>query len=282
MYMYTLFKVCYLGTQYHGSQRQPELHTIEGEILRALHSKGYIDDESYKKLQIHSAGRTDAGVHARGMAYGVYNPREVFYPIEVNTALPEDIIIWSSGLSSLKKDTPTIHPRYQALQRQYKYFYVDSKQHLDSSLVSDVTKRLCGTHDFQNLSKYDENTNTIRTVDEINATKAGTVWVFDFKARSFLWHQIRKMMRVILNIGLHHWPLETVDSLLDPENREYSTKVEPVPPEGLILWDVLYPDSMKFQNCTKSIQRMDSLMDTWLEGIKLKQKILEEILHSFQ
>ncbi len=92
---YILIKVFYFGEHYHGSQRQPNLQTIEGNILYALHNKGYLSDKHYEDQIIHSAGRTDAGVHSRGMTYGFYNLRENFHPIEVNLSLPEDIIIWS-------------------------------------------------------------------------------------------------------------------------------------------------------------------------------------------
>ena len=119
MTKYTLFKTCYFGDKYYGSQRQPELHTIEGELLRALHNKAYINDNQLKMQEIHSAGRTDAGVHARGMTYGFFNQRESFHPIEVNTVLPEDILIWSSVTIDQIDDVMQYHPRFQARKREY-------------------------------------------------------------------------------------------------------------------------------------------------------------------
>jgi tRNA pseudouridine38-40 synthase len=282
MHNYTLFKGFYYGTNYHGSQRQPGLRTIEGEILQALHSKGYINDTQFGKQEIHSAGRTDAGVHARGMTYGIFNQRDKFYPIEVNTVLPDDIIIWSSGITSLYECIPTIHPRYQAIQRHYKYFYVDAQQQLDSSIVHQVISKMSGTHDFRNFSKYEENTNTVRTVDDIIAQKIGIIWIFDFKARSFLWHQIRKMVRTILLIGSNEWPLDTIDSLFGVHNPDFASKIEPVPPEGLILWNITYPKEMEFQNCSKSILRIQEQLDLWTEGLNQKQSMFREIRGSFQ
>ncbi|MHA1112285.1 MAG: tRNA pseudouridine(38-40) synthase TruA [Promethearchaeota archaeon] len=280
---YTLFKVYYFGEHYHGSQRQPKLPTIEGKLLNALNNKGYLSDEHYKDQIIHSAGRTDAGVHSRGMTYGFYTQRDVFYPIEVNTSLPEEIIIWSSGSSDLNDDnSPKVHPRYQALQRHYKYFFLDSQHVLNLDIVHETIDNLTGTHDFRNFSKFEQDKNTVRTVDQISVETVGNLWIFDFKAKSFLWNQIRKMVRVIIQIGSKQWLSEVLISLFNPRDLKYALKVEPVSPNGLILWDVTYPSHMEFQHCKKSIQKLNSHHSSWVDELKIKKSLLDRINDSFQ
>ncbi len=278
---YTLFKVFYIGDMYHGSQRQPELHTIEGKLLNALYKKAYIDDEDYKKQVIHSAGRTDAGVHARGMTYGFFNQRKKFHPIEVNTALPEDIIIWGVTNSELKDNIPLIHPRYQATQRHYKYFIVDSNGILNQEIMQDCVKTLSGTHDFRNFSKNEEKTDTNRTVDEINIENYGDLWVFNFHARSFLWHQIRNMMRVMIQIGSQKWEMSILSSLLDPSDKKFALKIEPMLPNGLILWDVFYPE-ITFEKCAASYAKLIRVLNKWLYDLNIRTKILDSVKSSFE
>lgn len=280
---YTLFKVFYIGEHYHGSQRQPKLKTIEGKLLNALHNKGYLSDEHYKDQIIHSAGRTDAGVHSRGMTFGFYNQRDVFYPIEVNTDTPEEIIVWSSGTSDLNDDNiPKVHPRYQAHQRHYKYFFLDSHHLLNPDIVQETINNLTGTHDFRNFSKFEQDKITIRTVDQIRVETIGDLWIFDFKAKSFLWNQIRKMMRVIIQIGSQQWHSEVLISLFNPHDLKYALKVEPLSPNGLIIWDVTYPSHMEFQICRKSIQKLSSHLSSWIDELILKKSLLNRVRDSFQ
>ncbi|MBN2156597.1 MAG: tRNA pseudouridine(38-40) synthase TruA [Candidatus Lokiarchaeota archaeon] len=279
---YILFKTFYLGDDYYGSQRQPDLLTVEGAILKALHKKGYLSDAHYEDQIIHSAGRTDAGVHARAMTYGFFNQREDFHPMEVNTALPDTILIWSATKILVINEIPTIHPRFQALQRQYKFFVQDVNQKLNTSLVRRVVTQLTGTHDFRNFAKTHPNTNTIRTIDKIEFQRKQHIWEFDFQAKSFLWNQIRKMMRVILEVGKSNWSFDVVHSLLDPNNTSYATKLEPLAPEGLILWNILYPSGVKFQNCEISVQKLNNLVSTWIQYHQVRELFLKQIQSSFK
>jgi len=279
--VYTLCKVFYLGENYNGSQRQPKLRTIEGELLNVLHQKQYISDDLYKNQIIHSAGRTDTGVHARAMVYGFYNQREVFYPMEVNSVLANDILIWSSCNVELVDDLPSVHPRYQALCRQYKYFLVDSQQQLQFPLVQSTIEKLSGTHDFRNFSKLEMKTNTIRTVDSIAVEKNEYIWVFNFVAKSFLWNQIRKMMRVITHIGKKEWSMEVLDSLFDPKDRTVASKLEPMPPNGLILWDIFYPSYLEFRNCNRSVEKLKSLLMSWRDSLYTQESLLQRLHNSF-
>ncbi len=282
MTKYTLFKVWYFGTNYHGSQRQPGLHTIEGEILRALHVKGYINDEQLSKQSIHSAGRTDAGVHARSMTYGIFNQRDNFYPIEVNSSLPEDIIIWSSMLVNNFENLMDFHPRYQASQREYRYFYLDSLKELNLKLINSSLSKLTGTHDFRNYSKLEENKNTVRTVDKIEFEQFGDLFIFKFIAKSFLWHQIRKMMRVLIQIGKSSWTKNVINSLFDPGDTLYSLKIEPVDAGGLVLWDIMYPSYIIFQDCMKSKEKLHNRLSAWIEKWKFEQTMSEYLKKSLQ
>ena len=60
----TALKIAYIGTHFHGFQRQPDVRTVEEELIYHLRKLGYIDDLKASRFRI--AGRTDAGVHSLG------------------------------------------------------------------------------------------------------------------------------------------------------------------------------------------------------------------------
>jgi len=274
---YRYIKFFYLGTNYHGIQRQPNLPTVENSLIKALQDSGYIPPEGdLQKPPLLLAGRTDKGVHARGMVAAFLNKKENFYPMEVNKNLPRDIIIWADAeipnfgfqyykpsIKTNQKEIDIIsrvpHPRHNAIYRKYKYFLFTQGE-LDIEAMKAGAAKLIGKHDFSNLCKNEPGRNPIRKLDSIKITSPksigefGTLWEFEFTALSFLWKQIRKTIRVLFNIGMREWDLDTLDSILDPKNIEWRIKLQPMPPEFLVLWDVVYPEWVKFKTSKQALK----------------------------
>ena len=117
----TALKIGYIGTNFHGFQRQPDLRTVEEELIYHLRKLGYIDD--LKKSRFRIAGRTDAGVHSLGNVISFQSEKEVRVN-EINNSLPEDIQILAKAPVRFG-----FKPRY-AEMRQYRY--VLFKSDLDS------------------------------------------------------------------------------------------------------------------------------------------------------
>ena len=105
-------KIAYLGTDYHGFQRQPNLTTVEGEILSALDETGVVADVN--KCGFGVAGRTDRGVHSLGNVITFLTEEEVRIN-QLNNALPKSIRVLAQAKVPLH-----FKVRY-ALNRHYRY-----------------------------------------------------------------------------------------------------------------------------------------------------------------
>lgn len=222
-------KVAYLGTDFHGFQRQPGLRTVEDEILQALKKVNLIDN--IQKCGFGIAGRTDRGVHALGNVVSFLTDKKVFIN-QINDVFPTDIKIL--GLAKVPLNFKT---RYAA-QRWYRYLFVNENVQfsIDLNKMALASQIFKGTHDFSNFSKRSEK-NPVRTIKQVHVYKHKDAILVDVIGDSFLWNMVRKMVSVILNVGKGVFNVEDVSKFLDPQN---SVSIKPAAPEGLILMDVVY------------------------------------------
>lgn len=224
------FKIAYIGTDFYGFQRQPNLPTIEGELLKAF-DKADIMDNPYKS-NYSIAGRTDRGVHSLGNVIS-FNTNSNITINQINYYLPATIQI--IGKTEVPQE---FKPRF-AEYRHYKYiFTIDpfNEKMWDLQLMKDTAERLKGTHNFHNFSKKSERT-PIRNIKEINIKQNGHLIVIDVIGESFLWNMVRKIITIITMIGKKEMEYNQIDQLLDPD---IYIPITPAPPEGLILMDVKY------------------------------------------
>ena len=151
----TALKIGYIGTNFHGFQRQPDLRTVEEELIYHLRKLGYIDD--LKKSRFRIAGRTDAGVHSLGNVISFQSEKEVRVN-EINNSLPDDIQILAKAPVRFG-----FKPRY-AEMRQYRYLLF--RDDLDIDKLNEVAEVFKGTHNFTNFTKRFQKTTT-RTIADI-------------------------------------------------------------------------------------------------------------------
>jgi tRNA pseudouridine38-40 synthase len=226
------FKLAYMGTGFHGFQRQPDFPTVEGELLKAFKKVGIMDDTESFHYSI--AGRTDRGVHALGNVVSVKTDSNATIN-QINYYLPATIQIIG------KAEVPDgFKPRY-AEYRHYKYvFFKDpyDEKVLNLKKMQDASKILEGSHNFQNFSKRCERTPT-RNVKELKVSQNKMFTIIDVVGESFLWNMVRKMVKVITTVGKEEMDKKEVFKLLNPD---IYASITPVPPEGLILMDVKYKD----------------------------------------
>ncbi|MDL2271067.1 tRNA pseudouridine(38-40) synthase TruA [Methanobrevibacter sp. OttesenSCG-928-I08] len=240
----TALKIGYIGSNFHGFQRQPNLRTVEEELIYHLKKLGYITDLKESRFRI--AGRTDAGVHSLGNVISFQSEKEVLVN-QINNSLPDDIQILAKAPVRFG-----FKPRY-AKMRHYRYILLQEK--LDIDLLYKVAKMFEGTHDFTNFTKRYQKTTT-RTIEKINIQKIdipnennnnlpdlnatySPIFV-DIYGESFLWNMVRKMMRVFVDVSLNKLSLGDVYKFLNPKKdapREYIKVLEP---EFLILMDIEY------------------------------------------
>jgi len=149
-------KIAYIGTHFHGFQRQPNLRTIEGEIIFTLKKLGYIDDLQKSNFSI--GGRTDKGVHSLGNVISFITDKEILIN-QINHSLPDDIQVLA--IAPVRYG---FRPRY-ALMRYYRYMFFE--EDLDIRAMERLSKVFLGEHNFINFSKRDQKT-PVRKIDEIN------------------------------------------------------------------------------------------------------------------
>ena len=151
----TALKIAYIGTHFHGFQRQPDVRTVEEELIYHLRKLGYIDDLKASRFRI--AGRTDAGVHSLGNVISFQSEKEVRVN-QINNSLPDDIqiIAWAPVRFGFK-------PRY-AQMRWYRYILFE--ENLDMDLLRQTAEVFKGTHNFTNFTKRKQKT-TERTIEDI-------------------------------------------------------------------------------------------------------------------
>lgn len=263
-----LMIVWYLGTNFHGSQRQPNLRTVEGEILYALKQAGYIsniEDENVQdapgdsspesesktgsEIAFFNAGmRTDKGVHAREYSF-CFTASKPLYPRLIAAKLPSDI-----GLVRYSEVPLTFNPRWECLWKEYRYYYPTSKElqvSLDISSIKEALAILQGTYDFQMFSKTDRTRRDkypLRTIDRASLLQDKDGLIFIFRSQAFSWEQIRRTVHFLIHLGLHDHSLEDLKERLqsDASTNKTLKKSPPFPSEGLLLWKVKYPDFVVF------------------------------------
>ena len=151
-------KIAYIGTNFHGFQRQPNHRTVEGELINTLKDLKYIDDVYDSKFKI--AGRTDKGVHCLSNVVSFISEREIIIN-QINHKLPEDIQIIAKAPVRYG-----FKPRY-AKCKHYRYiFFEDNLNVLAMKKLADIFR---GKHNFTNFSKKNESQKTmIRTINKID------------------------------------------------------------------------------------------------------------------
>ncbi|WP_407410388.1 tRNA pseudouridine(38-40) synthase TruA [Methanobrevibacter sp.] len=280
----TALKIGYIGTNFHGFQRQPDLRTVEEELIYHLRKLDYIDD--LKKSRFRIAGRTDAGVHSLGNVISFQSDKEVRVN-EINNSLPDDIQILAKAPVRY-----AFKPRY-AQMRQYRYMLF---QDLDIDKLRECAEVFKGTHNFTNFTKRFQKTTT-RTIDDIKISKVdltdyhkrefpnlhdtlSPIFV-DIYGESFLWNMVRKMMRVFVDVAIGKMTLDEVERLLDPAEDEPRANIKVMEAEYLILMDIQY-DGIKFKYDDYACERFRRDLVDSLSDLQRKYAIRESMIKSLK
>lgn len=239
--------VQYDGSRYHGWQRVGNAsNTIQGKIEAVLtQMEGHT-------VEIHGAGRTDAGVHARGqVCHTKINTDKTALEVQayLNRYLPDDIAVTSAELMDDR-----FHARLNAKGKRYvyrvwtsdvpnvfarKYLYTVLED-LDLEKMQQAAVLLCGEHDFRAFcGNARMKKSTVRTVHAIDISLKGGELRFAFEGTGFLQYMVRIMTGTLLEVGMGKRTPQSMLGLL----KESATRAQAgytVPPHGLILDEVLY------------------------------------------
>ncbi len=237
----------YDGSHYHGWQTQRGVVTVQETIEEAVSS---VADE---QIQVITAGRTDAGVHATGQIVhydSSSNRSRKAWLRGVNSNLPESVVV-----SWVLPVLPTFHARYSAVTRSYRYVLLNRHvrptylsrrvsweyRPLDIEKMREAVKPLLGEQDFNAYRAVSCQSNTsVRIIHELEINqKESWIW-FDIRANGFLKHMVRNIVGVLVAIGAGEsepsWSREVL------ETRDRTMGGITATPDGLYLCGVSYPD----------------------------------------
>jgi tRNA pseudouridine38-40 synthase len=235
----------YDGTNYSGWQLQSGQDSIQARIELALERIFSL------KIRIRGAGRTDAGVHARGQVAAFRLPRP-FDPADLmralNALLPPDITVVSTACAGDSFD-----PRRDAHSRVYEYRVLNQpirsafeyryawlvRESLKLGAMNQGAAVFLGEHDFAAMRSLgsDEKT-TVRRILASEWRRTGSLLTYRVEATAFLRHMVRTMVATMVDVGRGAAEPEHIAQLL--ASRERALAPAAAPPYGLYLVEVRY------------------------------------------
>lgn len=239
----------YDGTDFLGSQLQAVGRTVQGELERVLQQL------TQQETRVILAGRTDAGVHARGQRANFRTVSQL--PLEtlhrgLNALLPPDLAV-----QRLQEVAESFHARFDARLRVYRYTLYNSAIRsplvrrtawqlpgvLDLEAMAAGLALLVGTHDFCSYAGAGERPagrprTTVRTIQTARCWAAQPRIYVEIAADSFLRHMVRNIVGEL--VRLSQGSMDLVGFRAAWEARDRKRAGAPAPPQGLCLERVEY------------------------------------------
>jgi tRNA pseudouridine38-40 synthase len=235
----------YEGTQYAGWQIQPNGLSVQ-EVL-----EGALSGLLKEKVRLVSSGRTDAGVHAKGMVASFRTERNL--PVKafcegLNSLLPPDIAIREAVEVS-----PEFNPRRDAVAKHYRYTIYNSSRRsplnrqyvwrfsgpLDCAAMQQAAALFVGEKDFAafRASNCAAKT-TVRRIYSLDISRTDDMIIFDVRGSGFLKNMVRIMVGTLVEVGRGGMNVNDVASLFQEKDRRKAGIT--APPQGLCLLEVFY------------------------------------------
>ena len=245
--------LAYDGKDFFGWGIQPDKRTVQATVEHAVATVLRID-----QVTVQCAGRTDAGVHARGQVVHFDVPTSTLMDMndlvyKFNSLLPEDV-----AFLNLEITTPDFDARFSALARNYSYLIYLSGRNpllrnhahrswmpLNLADMQQASQRLLGLHDFAAFCRKREGATTIRTLLRFDwsETPDGLIRA-DVRADAFCYSMVRGLVGAVLEVGEGKRPVEWITQYL--QGRARQPEIYAAPALGLTFESVEYPSADQF------------------------------------
>ena len=238
--------LAYEGTHYAGFQRQvASIATIQGTLEQALYTL------TGAKITITGAGRTDAGVHAKGQVVNFFSETQMMperIQLALNSILPSDILILN-----ITEISPDFHARFAAKNKTYSYtihnsilkplfnrsFVYHYKYPLHLPLMQEAAAFLMGNHDFRAFQATGSTVqNTVRTIHFLELSQRGPEILCRINADGFLYHMVRNIVGTLIAVGNGKILIPAFQQIVAGRNRINAGPTAPA--SGLCLEEVFY------------------------------------------
>lgn len=244
--------IAYDGTEFHGWATQPGLRTVQGELEEWLTRLLRLPAPA----ELTCAGRTDAGVHARGQVAHVDVPTSD--ATETAAELVRRLrraVLADIGVRAVTVAPPGFDARFSAIWRRYRYRLTDPAvapdpllrgmvvaypQELDVATMAAAAPHLIGLRDFAAFCKAREGATTIRTLQRLTVDQDPTGLItIEVQADAFCHSMVRSLVGALVAIGEGRRDLAWLDRTVAARAR--SNQIRVMPAHGLVLEEVGYP-----------------------------------------
>src|SRR5262245_55497808 len=236
----------YDGAPFAGWQIQADQRTVQGVLTAAIEAL------TGEKTMVQGAGRTDAGVHARGQVAHVDLARD--WDVDtVRDALNAHLRPHPVAILKAERVADDFNARTSAIRRHYLYRIINRRadltleagrawrvpRPLDADATHKGAQRLVGKHDFTTFRSTEcQAKSPVKTLDTLSVARNGEEVTVTAVARSFLHNQVRSMVGSLEAVGEGKWSADDLSRALAARDR---TACGPVaPPDGLYLMLVEY------------------------------------------
>jgi tRNA pseudouridine38-40 synthase len=236
------------GGPFMGLQRQEHGPSVQQAVEAAVHA---VTGET---VTMHSAGRTDSGVHALAMRSHVEIEKRIT-PFRLMEALNAHLRPDPIAVLACEVKPDDWHARFSCIGREYEYRIVNRRapltlergrawhvtRPLDSEAMHRAAQSLVGRHDFTTFrSAQCQAKDPVKTLDRLTVRREGERVIVEAAARSFLHHQVRSMVGTLALVGLGQWREAQVSEALAAKDR--AALGLNAPAEGLYFVRALYPE----------------------------------------
>ena len=232
------FRIGYLGNGFHGSQIQPDVKTVQGELVRVFQSLKWIDENNTEHNLVLSS-RTDAGVNVRVNGGAVTIKKVLWDSLGAKKMIRAIDDRLCEGISFL--DVIQVADDWNPRLAQFRVYRYRIEGIEFWKYPGDVFTEYCnlftGTYDASNFARVEEGKEPMRTI------LSCTPWIvnnrvvgFEIVGLAFLWNQVRRTANAIFKMSIGDLTIEQVKQAI--EKPELTVDFGVAPPEWLILWGV--------------------------------------------
>lgn len=220
-------KVAYRGSGFNGSQRQPYLRTVEGDIIYDLYT---VLHKHPSEIDLHMAGRTDRGVNALGNV-ALFKTDFEDVPTLMKALNANSETIFYRSWAEVADD---FNPRFADWRI---YEYAIPGKNMDIKRVRECASLFEGEHDFIRFCRP-EGKPTVTTIESVEVISEGNNIILRFKARYYLWNMIRRMSAAIMSAGRGKSELSDIRDALNGKEINFGLARA----DALVLTDTIYEE----------------------------------------